>query len=133
MNMDMVRPWKAPWGLSPSLRPWQAWTVLTDLCARSRPIGPRRLSCVACTGRVCYCHCGGDGCSQHLVRLVCVNGCSGCRTTAAGTLDLILHTLLVFTSIYRLTNAPPQKIPKMDISIGLRTYNDTNQGNGVQN
>ena len=29
MDMDMVRPWKDPWGLSPSLQPWKAWTVLT--------------------------------------------------------------------------------------------------------
>ena len=35
MDMDMVHPWKEPWGLSPSLRPWGAWAVLTDLCGRS--------------------------------------------------------------------------------------------------
>ena len=44
MDVDMVRPWKEPWGLSPSLRPWEAWTVLTDLCGRSRPVGPPLLS-----------------------------------------------------------------------------------------
>ena len=35
VNMDMVRPWKDPWGLSPGLRPWEAWAVLTDLCGGS--------------------------------------------------------------------------------------------------
>ena len=32
MDMEMVRPWKDAWGLSPSLRPWETWTDLTDLC-----------------------------------------------------------------------------------------------------
>ena len=36
----MVRPWKDPWGLSPSLRPWEAWTALTDLCDGCQSVGP---------------------------------------------------------------------------------------------
>ena len=31
----MERDWKDPWGLSASLQPWEAWTVLTDLCGGS--------------------------------------------------------------------------------------------------
>ena len=30
----MVRPRKDPWGLSPSLRPWEVWGSLLDLCGR---------------------------------------------------------------------------------------------------
>ena len=101
MDMDMVRPWKDPWGLSPSLRPWEAWTVLTDLCGRFRPVGPPRSSCDAYVGRVCHCHCGGDRRSRHPVRLVWVNGSFGCRTIAARTRDLILYMIPSFTSIYR--------------------------------
>ena len=52
MDMDMVRPWKDPWGLSLSLQPWEAWTVLTDLCGRSRPVGPPRSLCDAYVGSV---------------------------------------------------------------------------------
>ena len=33
-TMDMVRPRKDPWELSPSLRPWEAWGSLMDLCGR---------------------------------------------------------------------------------------------------
>ena len=40
MDMDMVRSWKDPWGRSTSLGPSEAWTVLTNLCGRSRPVGP---------------------------------------------------------------------------------------------
>ena len=45
MDMDMVRPWKAPLGLPPSLRPWEAWAVLTVLCGSSRPVGPPQSLC----------------------------------------------------------------------------------------
>ena len=83
-----------------SLRPWEAWTVLTDLCGRSWPVGSPGSSCEAYVGRVCHCHCGGDRCSWHPVRLVWVNGSFGCRTMAARTRDLILHTLPAFTSVY---------------------------------
>ena len=98
--MDMVRPRKDPWGLSPSLRPWEAWGSLMDLCGRFRPVGPPRSSCDAYVGRVCHCHCGGDRCSWHPVRLVWVNGSFGCRTIAARTPDLILDTILAVTSNY---------------------------------
>ena len=50
--MDMVRPWKDPWGLSPSLRPWEARTVLRDICGRSRPVGLPRSSRDAYVGCV---------------------------------------------------------------------------------
>ena len=40
----MVRPRKDPWGLSPRLRPWEAWGSLMDLCGRFRPVGPPRSS-----------------------------------------------------------------------------------------
>ena len=103
MDMDMVRPRKDPWGLSPVGGPWEAWGSLMDLCGRSRPVGPPRSSCVAYVGRVCHCHCGGDRSSRHPVRLVWVNGSFGCRTIAARTRDLILdtiHVLLAFTASY---------------------------------
>ena len=100
--MDMVRPWKDPWGLSPSLRPWEAWAVLTDLCSGSSPMGPPRSSPDAYVGPACHCHCRGDRRSQHIVGLVWVNGSFECRTIAARTGDLTLHMLLIFTSIYRL-------------------------------
>ena len=96
----MVRPWKEPWGLCSSLRPWEAWAVLTDLFGRSRPVGPPQLSRDAYVGRVCHCHRGGDRCSRHPVHLVWVNGSFGCRTIAARTRDLMLHTLPAFTYIY---------------------------------
>ena len=57
MDMDMVRPWKDPSGLFPSLRPWKAWAVLTDLCARSQPAGPSPLSRDAYVACVYHCHC----------------------------------------------------------------------------
>ena len=38
----MVHPWKDPWGLSPSLRPSEAWTVVRDVWGRFRPVGPPR-------------------------------------------------------------------------------------------
>ena len=101
MDMDMVRPWKDPWGLPLGLRPWEAWVVLTDLCGCSQPVGPARLSRDAYVGRVCHCFSGGDRRSRNPVRLVWVNGSCGCRTIAARTRDLILHTLPTFTSIYR--------------------------------
>ena len=41
MDMDMVRPRKDPWGLSPVSGPWEAWGSLTDLCGRSRLVGRR--------------------------------------------------------------------------------------------
>ena len=78
MDMDMVRPWKDPWGLSPSLRPWEAWAVLTDLCGCCRAVGPARSSPDAYVGHVCHCHCGGDHPSRQLVRLVWVNGSFAC-------------------------------------------------------
>ena len=95
MDMDMVRPRKDPWGLSPVGRPWEAWGSLMDLCGRSRPVGPPRSSCVAYVGRACHCHCGHDRSSRHPVRLVWVNGSFGCRTIAARTRDLILDTIPV--------------------------------------
>ena len=52
MDMDMVRPRKDPWGLSPVGGPWEAWGSLMDLCGRSRLVGPPRSSCVAYVGRV---------------------------------------------------------------------------------
>ena len=70
----MVRPWKDLWGLSPGLWPWEAWVVMMDLCGRSLSVGQPRWSRDAYVGRVCHCHCGGDRCSWHLVRLVWVNG-----------------------------------------------------------
>ena len=94
MDMDMVRPRKDPWGLSPVGGPWEAWGSLMDLCGRSRLVGPPRPSCDAYVGRVCHCHCGGDRSSRHPVRLVWVNGSFGCRTIAARTRDLILYILL---------------------------------------
>ena len=94
----MVRPRKDPWGLSPRLRPWEAWGSLMDLCGRLRPVGPPRSSCDAYVGRVCHCHCGSDRRSRHPVRLVPVNGSFGCRTIAARTRDLILDTILAFTN-----------------------------------
>ena len=100
MDMDMVRPRKDPWGLSPVGGPWEAWGSLMDLCGRSRPVGPPRSSCVAYVGRVCHYHCGGDRSSRHLVRLVWVNGSFGCRTIAARTRGLILDTVPLITNIY---------------------------------
>ena len=97
----MVRTWKHRWGLSPSLRPWEAWTVLMKVCGRSRPVGSPRSSCDAYVRRVCHCHCAGDRCSCHPVCLVWVKGSFGCRTITARTWDLILYTLPAFTSIYR--------------------------------
>ena len=96
----MVRPRKDPWGLSPSLRPWEAWGSLMDLCGRFQPVGPPRSSCDAYVGRVCHCHCGGDRRSRQPVRLVWVNGSFGCRTIAARTRDLILDTILAVTNGY---------------------------------
>ena len=96
----MVRPREVPWGLSPSLRPWEAWGRLMDPCGRFRPVGPPRSSCDAYVGRVCHYHCGGDRRSRHPVRLVWVNGSLGCRTIAARTRDLILDTILAVTDNY---------------------------------
>ena len=53
----MVRPWKDPWGLSPSLRPLETLAVLMDCYGHSQPVGPPRSSCDAYVGRVCHCHC----------------------------------------------------------------------------
>ena len=103
MDMDMVRPRKDLWGLSPVGGPWEAWGSLMDLCGRSRPVGPPRSSCVACVGCVCHCHCGGDRSSRHPVRLVWVNGSFGCRTIAARTRDLILDTILEVTRPFGFT------------------------------
>ena len=100
MYMDMVRPREDPWGLSPSLRPWEAWGSLMDLCGRFRPLGPPRSSSDAYVGRVCdYC-CPSDCCSWHSVRLVWVNGSFGCQTIAARTRDLILDIILAVTGTY---------------------------------
>ena len=96
----MVRPRKDPWGLSPSLRPWEAWGSLMDLCGRFRPEGQPRSSCEAYVGHVCHRHCGGDRRSWHRVRLVEVNGSFGCRTIAARTRDLILDTILAVANSY---------------------------------
>ena len=96
----MVRPRKDPWGLSPSLRPWEAWGSLMDLCGRFWPVGPPWSSCDAYVGRVCHCHCGSDRRSRHPVRLVWVNGSFGCQTIAARTQDLILDTILAVTNSY---------------------------------
>ena len=99
MYMDLVRLWKDLCGLSPSLRPPKAWTVLTDLCVRFEPVGLPPLSCDAYVGLVCHCHCGGYRSSP--VRLVWVRGSFGCPTIAASTQDLIVHMLPAFTSIYK--------------------------------
>ena len=101
VDVDMVHPPKDPWVLSPSLRPSEACTVLTDLCGRSRPVGPSLSSGDAYVGRVCHCHCSGLHCSRQPVRLVWVNGSLGCGTIAASTQDLILHTPPSFTCIYK--------------------------------
>ena len=100
VDMDMVRPREDPWGLSPSLRPWDAWGNLMDLCGRFRPVGPPRSLCDGYVGRVCHCHCGSDRRSRHPVRLVWVNGSFGCGTIAARTRDLIPDTILAVTSNY---------------------------------
>ena len=103
MDMDMVRPRKDPWGLSPVGGPWETWGSLMHLCGRSRPVGPPRSSRDAYVGCVCHCHCGGDRSSRHPVRLVWVNGSFGCRTIAARTRDLIFDTIRVlraFTASY---------------------------------
>ena len=107
MDMDMVRPRKDPWGLSPVGGPWEAWGSLMDLCGRSRPVGPPRSSCVAYVGRVCHCHCGGDRSSLHPVRLVWVNGSFGCRTIAGRTWDLILDTIPLITYSYSIIPVLP--------------------------
>ena len=100
MDMDMVRPRKDPWGLSPVGGPWEALGSLMDSSGRSRTVGPPRSSCDAYVGGVCHCHCGGDRSSRHPVRLVWVNGSFGCRTIAARTRDLILDTILAVTNVY---------------------------------
>ena len=101
MDMDLVRPQMDPWGLSPSLRPWEAWAVLTDLCGCSGPVGPPGLLRDAYIGCVCHCHCAGHCCSRYLVRLVWIHGSAGCRTIVARTPGLILQTLPAVTFIYR--------------------------------
>ena len=47
VDMDMVRPWKDPWGLSTSGQPWEAWAILTDICGPPRAVGPPRVSMLA--------------------------------------------------------------------------------------
>ena len=74
MDMDMVRPWKDLWGVSPSLRAWEARVVLTNPCGRCRPVGPPQSLCDAYVVRVCHCHCGGDRRCRHPVCLVWVTG-----------------------------------------------------------
>ena len=96
----MVRPGEDPWGLSPSLRPWEARGSLMDFCGRFGPVGPPRSLCGAYVGRVCHYHCGGDHCSRHSVRLVWVDGSYGCQKIAARTRDLILNTILAVTGTY---------------------------------
>ena len=59
-----------------------------------------RVTCDACVGRVCHCHCGSDRRSRQAVRLVWVNGSFGCRTIAARTRDLILDTILAGIDSY---------------------------------
>ena len=103
----MLRPREDAWGLSQSLRPWEAWGSLMDLCGRFRPVGPPRSSCGAYVGRVCHYHYGGHHCSQHTVRLVLVNGSFGCRTIAARTLDLVLNTILAVTGTYSIIPVLP--------------------------
>ena len=100
-------PRKDPWGLSPRLRPWEAWGSLMDPCGRFRPVGPPRSSCDAYVGRVCHCHCGSDRRSWHPVRLVWVNKSFGCRTIAARTRDLILDTILLITNNYSIIPVLP--------------------------
>ena len=97
----MLRPWKDPWGLSPRLRPCEAWPVLTDLCGCSQPVEPPWLSHDAYVGRVCHSCCGGDRRSRHLVRLLWVNRFFGSQTIAVRTRDLKRHTIPSFTFIYR--------------------------------
>ena len=60
MAVDMVHPSKDPWGLPPSLQPWEAWAVMKGLCGCSQPVGPPPLSRDAYVGCVWHCHCGGD-------------------------------------------------------------------------
>ena len=107
VDMDMVRPRKDPWGLSPRLRPWEAWGSLMDLCGRFRPVGLPRSSCDAYVGRVCHCHCGSDRRSWHPVRLVWVNGSFACRTIAARTQDLVLDTIPLITDNYSIIPVLP--------------------------
>ena len=104
MDMDMVRPRKDPWGLSPVGGPWEAWGSLMDLCGRSRLVGPPRPSRDAYVGRVCHCHCGGDSSSRHPVRLVWVNGSFGCnRCTASGDLCIRISGInrVIFSYCFR--------------------------------
>ena len=101
VDMNMVRPWKDPWGLYQRLWPWEAWAVLVDLCGRSRPAGPPWSSRDTHVDRVCHRSCPGDRRIWHPLHLVRVNGSFGCRTGAARTRGLILHTLPAFTFIYR--------------------------------
>ena len=103
----MVRPREDPWGLSPSLRPWEAWDSLMDLCGRFQPMGPPRSSCGAYVGCVCHYHCGGDRCSRHSVRLVWDNGSFGCQTIAARTRDLIFNTILAVIGTYSIIPVLP--------------------------
>ena len=103
--MDIVRPWKDPWGLSPGLRAWSAWALLTDLSGRSRLVGPPPLSRDAFVGPVC--------CSWHPVRLVWVNVSLACQKIAPGTQHLIFHSLPDFTFIYVLCLSPLEEFHRV--------------------
>ena len=81
---------------------------LTDLCGRSQPVGPPRLSRDAHVGCVCHCHCSGDRRNRHLVRLAWGNGSFGCRTIAARTRYLILVTIPAITMTYTPVLAPTE-------------------------
>ena len=131
----MVRPRKDPWGLSPRLRPWEAWGSLMDLCGRFRPVGPPRSSCDSYVGRVCHCHCGSDRRSRHPVRLVWVNGSFRCRTIAARTRNLILDTILAITNSYStvpvlLWDCTGQPNPQISLKSGCDTPPPSGDGPG---
>ena len=117
-------PKEGPVGTLPqTLRPWEAWGSLMDLCGRFRPVGPPRSSCDAYVGRVCHCHGGGDRRSRHPVRLVWVNGSFGCRPIAAWTRDLKLDTILAVTNSYStvlvlLWDCTGQPNPQIDLKWG---------------
>ena len=118
--MDMVRRRKDPWGLSPSLRPWEAWGSLMDPCGRFPPVGLPRSSCDAYVGRLCHCHCGSDRRSRNPVRLVWVNGSFGCRTIAARTRDLILGTILAVTNSYSTVPVLLWDLGRLTVRISLK-------------
>ena len=95
----MVRPRVDPWGLSPSLRPWEAWGSLISVVAsdpwdhlgrRVRPV-----LAVYATTTVVVTVAVGTWCAWYGL-----TGSFGCRTIAARTRHLILDTILVVTNEY---------------------------------